>query len=262
MTKNLTEQEVIKITAYLHDHVKTGSAFKYIAEDMGMSQQVLHNAYRGEIISDETFRKILAYYKVTTREMCGVDIPYFEVDLSDIGERIKTARIDKGFTVHEMVEETGLSYASYVVYERGRCIPSRFRLEDIADVLELTDEQLLTFPLLDEDEIRWRVKAIRSNLGLTVTQFSQLIGVSGPTIVTNWEKGDNHPRLRTVRDILREIDLTLYDLAAMSYLELKRHCEGITFLMTAEDKLEWIMNKYNVEKIGLRPDRDFKAKGI
>lgn len=262
MTKNLTEQEVIKIKAYLHDHVKTGSAFKHIAEDMGMSQQVLHNAYRGEIISDETLRKILAYYKVTTRELCGVDIPYFEVDLSDIGERIKTARIDKGLTVHEMVEETGLSYASYIGYERGRCIPSRFRLEDIADVLELTDKQLLTFPLLDEDEIRWCVKAIRSNLGLTVAQFSQLIGVSGPTIVTNWEKGDTHPRLRTVRNLLREIDLTLYDLGAMSYLELKRHCEGITFLMTAEDKLEWLMNKYNVEKIGLRPDRDFKAKGV
>ena len=27
------------------------------------------------------------------------------------------------------------------------------------------------------------------------------------------------------------------------------------------DKLEWLMNKYNVEKIGLRPDRDFKVKG-
>lgn len=263
MSENLTEREAQCVAEYLQSQVKRGgSAFTALAKDVGVFPSVLGYAYSGELISCETLQKILKHFDMTTEELFGVDIPYFECDLSNINSQIKLARVERELTVKEIAEELGMLEYSFANYETGSATPSRFTLEDIADVLEMTDRQLLTLPLIDEELIHRYIKAIRAGLGLNKKDFAKFMGFSSASLITRWEEGRHAPRLDTLKQIVSEVDLTLCELAEISIEELKQHCGGITVLMTAEERLEWLMKRYGVEEVGYRPDRDFKEANM
>lgn len=59
-----------------------------------------------------------------------------------IGEAIKKARIDKGYTVKELSIETGIRQSTISAWERSDCTPTVILLCCIADVLKVSLDEL------------------------------------------------------------------------------------------------------------------------
>lgn len=60
-----------------------------------------------------------------------------------IGERIKKARKDKGWTQAQLAAEAGTTSISISFYETGRMFPSVLNLISIADALGVTLDDLV-----------------------------------------------------------------------------------------------------------------------
>ena len=60
-----------------------------------------------------------------------------------IGEAIRTARESRGFTITKLSEKSGVHYETIWNWEKDKVIPSVFLLSCIADVLEISLDELV-----------------------------------------------------------------------------------------------------------------------
>jgi transcriptional regulator with XRE-family HTH domain len=60
-----------------------------------------------------------------------------------IGQAMRKARKDKGYTLKKLEAKTGISRVSLSRYERGECFPGILSLLTIADVLGITLDELV-----------------------------------------------------------------------------------------------------------------------
>jgi transcriptional regulator with XRE-family HTH domain len=60
-----------------------------------------------------------------------------------IGEAIKKARVAKRYTKADLARKTGLSYQTLDKWEKGKTYPNVFNLIPIADVLNISLDELV-----------------------------------------------------------------------------------------------------------------------
>lgn len=63
--------------------------------------------------------------------------------MSTLGERIREYRIKRGFTQNQMAEKLGMTEANFSSYERNRSIPPSEKLNQIANILNVSIDYLL-----------------------------------------------------------------------------------------------------------------------
>lgn len=59
-----------------------------------------------------------------------------------VGEKIKTARTEKGLSQRKMAELLGVSQPAYLEWEHGDSVPNWARMKSIAKVLEISLDEL------------------------------------------------------------------------------------------------------------------------
>ena len=62
--------------------------------------------------------------------------------MSELGQRIKQARLDKGMNQHKLAQEMGLTQASISQFEKGQRLPTPANISKLAAILEV-DEKFL-----------------------------------------------------------------------------------------------------------------------
>lgn len=60
-----------------------------------------------------------------------------------IGEAIKKARVEKGYTKSDLARKTGLSYQTFDKWEKGKTYPNVYNLIPIADALNISLDELV-----------------------------------------------------------------------------------------------------------------------
>lgn len=85
-------------------------------------------------------------------------------------DKIKQIRIEKGMTIQELSELTGLSVASLSMYETGKRIPSIKNISKIAEALKISVDELFNDKIstISEDEliIKKKVKDLEEEITL------------------------------------------------------------------------------------------------
>ena len=66
------------------------------------------------------------------------------LDYSIIGERLKKARIAKGYTQEQLAEKIDVSVAFLSRVERGKAKINLYRLNQLCDLLEISEGNILT----------------------------------------------------------------------------------------------------------------------
>lgn len=69
-----------------------------------------------------------------------------------IGEAIKKARLDKGYSQTKLSMKTGVPSTTIVMWEKGRSFPNVINLLPIADVLGVTLDELVGRTAKKEDK--------------------------------------------------------------------------------------------------------------
>jgi len=96
---------------------------------------------------------------------------------SNLSERIRQIRLQKGLSQENMADMLGLSTTAYGDVERGRTELSFSRLENIAKLLDIPLPELLGFESLTMSETEWlrqentRLLAVNSRLQNEVEQW-------------------------------------------------------------------------------------------
>jgi transcriptional regulator with XRE-family HTH domain len=96
---------------------------------------------------------------------------------SNLSERIRQIRLQKGLSQENMADMLGLSTTAYGDVERGRTELSFSRLENIAKLLDVPLPELLGFESLTMSETEWlrqentRLLAVNSRLQNEVEQW-------------------------------------------------------------------------------------------
>lgn len=70
-------------------------------------------------------------------------ICYENVDSYTIGQRIQEVRLKKGIKQHELAKKIGVDRTSLSAYENGKRLPDIMTLCRIANVLEVTLDELI-----------------------------------------------------------------------------------------------------------------------
>jgi len=63
--------------------------------------------------------------------------------MSTLGDRIREYRLKRGFTQSQMAEKLGMTEANFSSYERNKSIPPGDKLNQIADILNVSIDYLL-----------------------------------------------------------------------------------------------------------------------
>ena len=103
------------------------------------------------------------------------------------GERIKDIRLELGETLEEFGERFNTSKVTVFNWEKGRNLPNKFNLKEIAELGGVSVEELIY-----RKPIGQKIKAIRKSLGYSQLEFSKVVGAT-KSAVANWENGYNHP---------------------------------------------------------------------
>lgn len=70
-----------------------------------------------------------------------------EIYVSDFGEILKEARKDKGITQKSIADRLSISKATYSLYESGKRFPTPEKAIVIAEILDLSLDELFTIPI-------------------------------------------------------------------------------------------------------------------
>ncbi len=93
-----------------------------------------------------------------------------------VGDRIKAARQAKGLSQEQLGEKLGVSFQAVSTWEQGKFLPDAERLPELAKVLDLSLDSLLS-----EEEKNWELKPINydvSHMYTFVKGRAQMLGLS------------------------------------------------------------------------------------
>lgn len=115
--------------------------------------------------------------------------------MTDLGQKIKELRMDKGLTLEEFGNrfDPPASKGTVHTWENNLYKPNAKRLKHIAKLAGKTVSEFMCGPLPAKRTMTpERIKGIRSKLNMTQKQLADEIGASVPA-VSNWECGRNGP---------------------------------------------------------------------
>ena len=73
-------------------------------------------------------------------------------DMLKVGEAIRKARRDKGYTLEQLANKAQINYASLQKWETGKVYPNIYNLIPIADVLNISLDKLVGRTMQNEKE--------------------------------------------------------------------------------------------------------------
>ena len=113
------------------------------------------------------------------------------------GERIKGIRLELGETLEEFGERFNTSKVTVFNWEKGRNLPNKSNLKEIAELGGMTVKDLVSTHSVGE-----RIKRIREELGISMSDFALLIDDKAKSgTVANWETGKNLPNRKRLNKI-------------------------------------------------------------
>ena len=115
------------------------------------------------------------------------------------GERIKNIRLELGETLEKFGKRFNPPANRSLVsgWENNRYIPSPERLKVIAELGGIQVKELVS-----THSVGWRIKRIREELGISMSDFALLIDDKAKSgTVANWETGKNLPNRKRLNRI-------------------------------------------------------------
>lgn len=133
--------------------------------------------------------------------------------LLNIGDKLKKARIDKGFkTQREFADFLGLSRSTYSNYENNNRIPDAETMKKISETLDATVEELLGIDVSYEK--RPNLKEIREDASMSISQLANVLEIA-PGELESYEAGNPAP-LSLYLKISIYLDIPLVDIVRHS----------------------------------------------
>lgn len=137
------------------------------------------------------------------------------------GERVRTARKARGFTLVELASRARLSYSYLSEIERGAKTPSSDALARLADALNLNRSDLLE--VSEEEGARGigpgdKLRIAREDRGMTLREVASAAGISS-TYLSEIERGNVQPAVSVLKKLARVLHMPLS--ALMSPAERK-----------------------------------------
>ena len=130
---------------------------------------------------------------------------------SVLGRKIGSIRLEKGMTTKEFGKLFGSTDTNVTSWEQGSYLPNGERLKMIAQLGELTVDELLEKASDTEIEhklVGQRIKQIRRQYGLTLIEFGKALNVNNVT-VCRWENGQRMPNVFTILKIAKMGNMTV-----------------------------------------------------
>jgi transcriptional regulator with XRE-family HTH domain len=143
-----------------------------------------------------------------------------------LSDQIRALRVDRGLTQEQVAEATDVTTGAVAMWERGSNQPSPERLEALADVFELTPEELLASAgwdaaeraaVLDRPEraetpVAALLREARTTAGLNQEQVAAALGVAQNS-VSAMETAHYSPNAETWERLIKLYDLDPRDVA-------------------------------------------------
>jgi transcriptional regulator with XRE-family HTH domain len=159
-----------------------------------------------------------------------------------LGNRIRTFRQERGLTLEQLADRSGISPSYLSTIERGLKKPSVPILKDIADALHVSAALLIQ----DEDESfnGEKLRFLREGRGLSIEELAEISELS-PEILKKLEHGDIQPDFEQMERLAEALNFTVgYFLEKNNYqtgigprLKQLRESQGLTVASLA-DKAE------------------------
>lgn len=108
------------------------------------------------------------------------------------GDRIRRARLARGWTIRELADAVGMSDVAIGHIELGKRVPAVNTLRKLSTALEQPVWYLSGIETLPENTLGQRVRKARLILGMTKTEFAQQLGVDIHTLM-RWERNQTVP---------------------------------------------------------------------
>ena len=130
---------------------KLGLSRASFARALDISPSQMARIEAGKVVlSDEFLKKICSTFHVNPAFFTGemdideaVKVVSLEEEMKQVGKRLKQARLEKGLTLKELSERTGLSDSQLCLIENGTNNLTEKRASDIGEALEVGVEWLL-----------------------------------------------------------------------------------------------------------------------
>lgn len=169
---------------------KANLSFSYLSEiERGVKQPSL-----------KTVDKIAKALNVPKEHLIELDE---ENNGISMGEKIRMVREQKGWSLADLAERTGISLTYLSEIERDKVFPSVSTIQKIALQLEIP-----VVSLLDQDNsIGFKLRSIREEHGLTQAELAQFAGVS-PGLIGQIEHGKVRPSFKTIQKIAEAIGIS------------------------------------------------------
>lgn len=122
------------------------------------------------------------------------------------GERLRTARENKGMTQKALAEAVGVSQQYYGRFEKGEGEPNLKTLELMTVILEVSADHLIS----GDDECKSsgdRLKRIRVARGMTQEKLATVLE-TGKTTVSNYETGYSEPNFEILIKICKSFNVS------------------------------------------------------
>jgi len=121
----------------------------------------------------------------------------------DLGGKLRLIRKNKGLTLSEIAEETGISSSYLSEIERGNVKPSISTIKKIAKVLGVPVETIMGETL----GLGGKLRKLREEQGITQAELAKNAGVSAG-LIGQIEHGKVQPSLQTIEKIARELGVS------------------------------------------------------
>lgn len=119
---------------------------------------------------------------------------------------LRTLRKQKGFTLKEVANKLNLAESTISLYETGNREPDHLTLCALADLYEVSVDELLGRAI--EDNSKTRIKELRQNAGYTQEELASILSVDKSRI-SKWENNVTYPSHDIVEKICDLFNCTI-----------------------------------------------------
>lgn len=201
-----------------------GFTLMELAQTVGVSASYLSEIEQGKKKpSVKITKRICSALGIVPGEVLPFKTDLDEQEISQ-GEKIRLARLRKGWNLTETGKKAGISPAYLSQIERGQVNPSIAVLKRLTQVLEVS------LPVVanqtSPSELGQRIKKMRSSLGLTQQELAGQAGIS-ISLVIQIEEGKSGPSLETLERIAIALDISPCSLILDPESDIETHLANI-----------------------------------
>ncbi len=147
-----------------------------------------------------TIEKISAALNVSSKELFATQNKESGIIL---GERIRAYREEKGLSLKDLADLSGLSYSYLCEIEKGAVLPSIRGLKKIASSMDVPLKSLMS----PSASLGSKLTNVRKEQGLSQAELARRAGLS-PGLIGQIEKGKVEPSLKTIEKIAAALNIS------------------------------------------------------